>query len=182
VDSLDGGRISAYCCGDLVADVVERYRHTYQSDFFDDYLKSISTNTRTDGREGEGSLVVWQDENVLLFVPKAQVSQWELNLMVIAEGAFGPVGNIIEAATPVRCSLNRGILKAQQALAGLGAAMVTSIEYSKRIGVENGQRLLYSFLPKLPWSMGGFSEAQGRYILGHYPEDFALACRKQLGR
>jgi hypothetical protein len=28
--------------------------------------------------------------------------------------------------------------------------------------------------------MGGFSEAQGRFILGHYPEDFAEACRQQL--
>jgi hypothetical protein len=28
--------------------------------------------------------------------------------------------------------------------------------------------------------MGGFSEAQGRSILGHYPEDFAVACRRQL--
>ena len=182
VDSIDGERFPAYCCGDLVADVVDRYRKEYRSEFFDDYLKAITCNTRTDGGEGESSLVVWRDENVLLFVPKAQVSQWELNLMVIADGAFGPVGNIIEAATPVRRSLNRGILKAQQALAGLGAAMVTSIEYSKRIGVENGQRLLYSFLPKLPWSMGGFSEAQGRYILGHYPEDFAIACRDQLRR
>jgi len=46
--------------------------------------------------------------------------------------------------------------------------------------VTNGQRLLYAFLPKLPWSMGGFSEAQGRFICGHYPEDFAVACRRQL--
>jgi hypothetical protein len=86
---------------------------------------------------------------------------------------------VIEADSAVRHSLDCGILKAQQVLAGLGAAMVTSIEYSKRIGVQNGQRLLYSFLPKLPWSMGAFSEAQGRYILGHYPEDFAAACRRQ---
>ena len=26
-----------------------------------------------------------------------------------------------------------------------------------------------------------FSEAEGRFILGHYPEDFARACRGQLG-
>jgi hypothetical protein len=90
------------------------------------------------------------------------------------------VGNVIEADAAVRRSLDTGILKAQQILAGLGATMVSSIEYSKRIGVNNGQRLLYAFLPKLPWSMGAFSEAQGRFILGHYPEDFAVACRRQL--
>ena len=125
--------------------------------------------------------MVWQDENVLLFVPKAQVSQWELQLMVIADGENGAVGNVVEASAQIRHSLDLGILKAQQILAGLGATMVTSIEYSKRLGLDNGQRLLYSFLPKLPWSMGAFSEAQGRYILGHYPEDFAVACRRQLG-
>jgi len=117
---------------------------------------------------------------VLLFVPKAQVSQWEIQLMVTADSDTGPVGNVLEADTAVRQSLDTGILKAQQVLAGLGATMVTSIEYSKRIGVANGQRLLYAFLPKLPWSMGAFSEAQGRFILGHYPEDFAEACRRQL--
>ena len=111
---------------------------------------------------GEQSLVVWQDDHVLLFVPKAQVSQWEIQLMVIADGDNGsPVGNVIEADALVRRSLDAGILKAQQVLAGLGATMVTAIEYSKRIGVANGQRLLYAFLPKLPWSMGAFSEAQG---------------------
>ncbi|MGD9950601.1 MAG: hypothetical protein AB7U29_19315 [Desulfobulbus sp.] len=180
VNSTAEEQLPAYCCGDLVADVVERYQHQFQSDFFSDYLKSITNNTRTDQGKGEHSLVVWEDDNVLLFVPKAQVSQWELQLMVIADSEIGPVGNVIEANGSVRHSLDLGILKAQQVLAGLGASMVTSIEYSKRIGINNGQRLLYSFLPKLPWAMGGFSEAQGRYILGHYPEDFAQACRGQL--
>jgi hypothetical protein len=178
VTATDGGQFPAYCCGDLVAEGIERYRQEYQSDFFSDYLKAIAGNTRTDEGRGERSLVVWQDANVMLFVPKAQVSQWELQLMVIADHIRGPVGNVLEAETSVRRSLDRGILKAQQILARLGATMVTSIEYSKRFGVENGQRLLYAFLPKLPWSMGAFSEAQGRYILGHYPEDFALACRR----
>ncbi|MDX9835601.1 MAG: hypothetical protein RBT36_10395, partial [Desulfobulbus sp.] len=149
-------------------------------DFFTDYLRAIAANTRTDGGAGQRSLVVWQDDHVLLFVPKAQVSQWELQLMVIADTAAGPVGNVVEADAAVRLSIDLGILKAQQVLAGLGAALVTSIEYPKRFGRTNGQRLLYAFLPKLPWSMGAFSEAQGRYILGHYPEDFALACRRQL--
>lgn len=181
VRSTTSEQLPTYCCGDLVADAVERYREQFQSDFFADYRKAISGNTRTDQGPGEQSLVVWQDAHVLLFVPKAQVSQWELQLMVIADGELGPVGNVLEADTAVRRSLDLGILKAQQVLAGLGATMVTSIEYSKRLGVSNRQRLLYSFLPKLPWSMGAFSEAQGRFILGHYPEDFAAACRGQLG-
>nr|WP_320011906.1 hypothetical protein [uncultured Desulfobulbus sp.] len=180
VESTQGDWHAAYCCGDLVADVMEQYRAVHQSDFFNDYLKSIRSNTRTDQQPGEDSLVVWQDARVLLFVPKAQVSQWELQLMVIADENDSPVGNVFEANSAVRHSLDSGILKAQQVLAGLGAEMVSSIEYSKRVGVQNGQRLLYSFLPKLPWSMGAFSEAQGRYILGHYPEDFASACRRQL--
>lgn len=180
VSSTTSGQLPTYCCGDLVADVIERYQQQFQSDFFNDYLAAIAANTRTDQREGEQSLVVWQDAHVLLFVPKAQVSQWELQLMVLADGGWGPVGNVIEADSEVRRSLDLGILKAQQVLAGLGAAMVTSMEYSKRLGLRNGQRLLYSFLPKLPWSMGAFSEAQGRFILGHYPEDFAAACRAQL--
>jgi hypothetical protein len=180
VASLHGEPIPAFACGDLVADVVERYRQLHQSDFFTDYLRALANNTRTDGGKGERSLVVWQDAHVVLFVPKAQVSQWELQLMVTADSPEGPIGNVIEASTVVRQSVDAGILKAQQVLARLGATMVTSIEYSKRIGLANGQRLLYAFLPKLPWSMGAFSEAQGRFILGHYPEDFAVACRRQL--
>ncbi len=60
--------------------------------------------------------------------------------------------------------------------------MVTSIEYSKRIAARDrfNQPLLYSLLPKLPFSPGAFSEAQLRFINGHYPEDFAAVCRKQL--
>jgi hypothetical protein len=181
VNSTDDEALPAYCCGDLVAEVVELYRQQFHSDFFTDYRRALANNTRTDQGPGEQSLVVWEDEHVLLFVPKAQVSQWELQVMVVADHDQGPVGNVVEADADVRRSLDLGILKAQQALAGLGATMVSSIEYSKRLGLGNGQRLLYSFLPKLPWSMGAFSEAQGRYILGHYPEDFALACRRQLG-
>lgn len=181
VTGVDGELLASFSCGDMVADVIKQYRESHQSDFFTDYLHCLAENTRTDGQPGERSLVVWQDENVLLFVPKAQVSQWELQLMVTADGESGAIGNVIEAGTPVRRSLDTGILKAQQVLAGLGATMVSSIEYSKRIGLHNGQRLLYAFLPKLPWSMGAFSEAQARFILGHYPEDFARACREQLG-
>jgi hypothetical protein len=118
----------------------------------------------------------------LLFVPKAQTSQWELQLMALNNGQGRAVGNIVEADLATRASLDKGILLAQKALAGLGAKMVTSIEYPKRIGRkgEPGQHLLYSFLPRLPDSPGAFSEAQLRFINGHYPEDFATACRQQL--
>lgn len=179
--SPDGQAIlPAFSSGDLVADTIERYRELHGSDFFRDYLTAIRTNVRTDNGPGPHKLVVHEDENVLLFVPKAQVSQWELQLLVVADAPAGPVGNVLEADLRVRAAIDRGILTAQKIYAGLGARMVTSIELPKRFGLDNGQRLLYSFLPKLPWSMGGFSEAQLRFICGHYPEDFAQTCRLQI--
>jgi len=175
--------LPAFGCGDMIADVMQRYRGVYGRNFFIDYLAAITNNTRIDGRtDMEKSLIVWQDENAMLFVPKAQTSQWELQLMTL-EGKSGyPAGNIIECDTRTRKSLNTGILKAQQALAAIGARMVTSIEYPKRIGDrgEPGQPLLYNFLPRLPESPGAFSEAQLRYINGHYPEDFAAVLRNKL--
>ena len=177
VETSNGEEYTAFSCGDMVADTVEQYHAAYGTHFFEDYLTATRTNSRVDQGVGECSLVVWEDENVLLFVPKAQVSQWELQLMVTANADDEPIGNIIEAGAEVRASLDKGLLIAQQVLAALGADLVTSIEFSKRLGEKNGQRLLYSLLPKLPWSMGAFSEAQSRYICGHYPEDFASACR-----
>jgi hypothetical protein len=92
-----------------------------------------------------------------------------------------PVGNILEADQQTRNSLDRAMLTSLQVLTGLGAQMVTSIEYSKRFDcADNGQRLLYAFLPRLPESPGAFSEQQLRWINGHYPEDFAHACRRVL--
>ena len=180
VEMVDGGFMISYSCGDQVAEVVEQYRQETSKDFFSDYLLCIRKNERPDNGEGEKELIVFADENVMLFVPKAQMSQWELQLMVIADSGSEPVGNVLEADSRVRLSLDRAILAAQHIFAGLGAEMVTSLEYSKRLGITNGQRLLYSFLPKLPWSMGAFSEAQQRYICGHFPEDFAVACRTKL--
>ncbi len=182
VETLDGGSMDSYSCGDLVGETVERYRREQGRDFFADYLRCIRSNSRIDEKAGPSSLVVHEDSRVLLFVPKAQVSQWELQLMVTADHDRGPVGNVLEADTTVRQSIDRAILTAQQVYARLGAKMVTSLEYSRRLGHHNGQRLLYAFLPKLPWSMGAFSEAQQRYICGHYPEDFAEACRRVLAR
>jgi len=169
--------ISSYSCGDLVADFVRSYQETYGRSFFADYVSAIRNNSRIDEKEDRpADLVVFEDENVMLFVPKAQTSQWELQLMTA-----GPVGNILEADSSVRRSLNMGILTAMRVLTGLGVRLITVIEFSKRVGAGNiDQRLLYSFLPKIPYSMGAFSEAESRYVSGHYPEDFAIACRLQL--
>ena len=135
-----------------------------------------------DGRSDlDSDLIVWQDNRVVLFVPKAQTSQWELQLVTKPglDGEFA--GNIVETDMPTRQSLDLGILMAQKALAGRGAAMVTTIEYSKRFSSTlSDQPLIYTFLPKLPQSMGAFSEAQLRFINGHYPEDFATVCRWSL--
>jgi hypothetical protein len=177
------GSMNSFGCGDMVAEVMRAYRTEHDSDFFEDYLSCIKNNVRMDGRNDlESSLILWEDSHVMLFVPKAQTSQWELQLMAVRNKKEEIIGNVLEADSDSRTSLNKGIFLAQKALAALGAKMVTSIEYPKRIGTsgEAGQHLLYSFLPKLPESPGAFSEAQLRYINGHYPEDFAAACRKQL--
>lgn len=177
------GRISSFCCGDLIAEVIERYHLEHKRDFFTDYLQAISSNSRMDEREDlENDLVVWCDKHAMLFVPKAQTSQWELQLMTLPGKKGNLSGNIIECTTEQRASLDAGLFFAQKSLAGLGVKMVTSIEYSKRINkAENTQQpLIYSLLPRLPESPGAFSEAQLRFINGHYPEDFASACRKAL--
>jgi len=126
----------------------------------------------------QADLVIYTDENVMLFVPKAQTSQWELQLVTLV-----PVGNVVEAGSAMRRSVDKGILNAMRILTGMGARLITVIEFSKRIGITDlDQRLLYSFLPKIPYSMGAFSEAQLRFVSGHYPEDFAAACRVQFDR
>jgi hypothetical protein len=179
VSLADGrGSLPAYACGDLVRDCVEAFRRETGKGFFECYEKAIMENRRMDGNEkGERSLVIFEDERVLVFVPKAQTSQWELNLMPKL-----PVGNIVEADTLMRRSLDRAIFAAVRVLGALGARMITTIEYSKSItgGGDDDQRLLVTFLPRLPQSPGAFSEAQLRWINGHYPEDFALACRRRL--
>ncbi|MEZ4528407.1 MAG: hypothetical protein R2941_21040 [Desulfobacterales bacterium] len=166
-------KIPAFAFGDLIADFVHTYREQTGTDFFDAYLWAIQNNRRTDGREaGEHSLVIAENDHALLFVPKAQTSQWELQLM--AKRA----GNILEADTQTRASLDRLMHMAVQVLEKLGARMITHIEASKRFDAGNtGQRLLYCFLPKMPYSPGSFTEAQLRWICGHYPEDFAALCR-----
>ncbi|MDD5758798.1 MAG: hypothetical protein PHI06_06910 [Desulfobulbaceae bacterium] len=179
-ESGDGKGVAAnfqpYSCGDQICDAITVYAEQTGSSFFADYLAAIRGNTRLDGRRDiESSLIVHEDTHIILFVPKAKVSQWELQMMTVQ-----PVGNILEADQATRQALDSGIFIALRVLSGLGAQMVTSIEYPKRFGVEIDQRLLYSFLPKLPFAPGAFSEAQLRFICGHYPEDFARACRRQL--
>ena len=179
------GEMYSFTCGDMVAEVIHTYKRETGADFFSDYISCIRNNKRMDGENLEGfasSLIIWEDKHAMLFVPKAQTSQWEIQLMALKNNSLQVVGNIVEADSATRASLNHGILLAQKALAGLGARMVTSIEYPKRPGKAGakGQHLLYSFLPRLPQSPGAFSEAQLRYINGHYPEDFAAVCRKQI--
>lgn len=171
------GSLPAYACGDLVGDVVKAFRQATGQNFFECYQQAIIHNQRMDGnKKGERSLVVFEDERVTVFVPKAQTSQWELQLM-----PKQAVGNIVEADPPMRHSLDRAILIAVKVLGAMGASMITSIEYAKPVvGGDADQRLLMAMLPRLPESPGAFSEAQLRWINGHYPEDFALACRRHL--
>ncbi len=169
--------IPPYACGDLVGEFVRNYKEEAGVGFFDAYIKAIRGNRRMDGDEKrERSLVIHEADGVMVFVPKAQTSQWEIQVMPV-----GPVGNILEADTRIRHALDRAMRIAINVLGQLGARMVTTIEYAKRFDSPDiDQRLLYSFLPKLPESPGAFTEAQLRWINGHYPEDFAIACRNKV--
>jgi hypothetical protein len=171
-----GHMMAAYACGDLIADFIRQYRQQTGKNFFETYIQAISDNQRLDGKDKDRSLVIFEDENVMLFVPKAQTSQWEIQLMTRQ-----PIGNVVEADLKTRYAIDNAILCAVQILERMGAKMITSIEYSKSFDAkDNDQRLLYAFLPRLPESPGAFSEAQLRWINGHYPEDFAAACRMKI--
>ncbi len=166
-----------YSFGDMVADFCRLYREASGRPFFEAYLAAIRSNRRTDGHPTlPRSLVVHEDAGCLVFVPKAQTSQWELQAM-----AAQPVGNILEADRDARRSLDRAIFLAARVLGAMGARMITIFEISKRFdAADRDQRLVYSFLPRLPESPGAFSESQYRWIAGHYPEDFAEACRRRI--
>jgi hypothetical protein len=170
-------KIPAYACGDLIEDFIQRYRKRYRVSFFTAYERAIRSNRRMDGAaKGPHELVLYEDSQCMLFVPKAQTSQWEVQLM-----PKKPIGNIIEADSALRASLDQAIWVAMRTLGNMGAKMITVIEFSKKIAFDTSdQRLLYSFLPRLPESPGAFSEAQLRWINGHYPEDFAAVCRSNL--
>jgi len=179
VQTRSGRKISSFACGDLISDFICQYRKATGQSFFENYLTAIKNNTRTDGKAAEeSSLILLEDERIILFVPKAQVCEWELQLMPKTS-----CGNIIEADTSMRQSLDRAILTAVQTLESLGAKMVTAIEFSKSFDSKTcDQHLLYSFIPRLPYAPDTFSEAQLRWISGSYPEDFALACRMEIKR
>lgn len=174
VQTRSGKILPSFACGDLICDFIEQYQKAFGRHFFENYLNAIKNNTRTDGKTtGESSLILMEDEHTILFVPKAQVSEWELQLMPKTS-----CGNIIEADTNMRDSLDRAILIAVKTLESLGAKMVTAIEFSKRFDSKScDQHLLYSFIPRLPYAPATFSEAQLRWINGCYPEDFAHICR-----
>ncbi|MEX1303291.1 MAG: hypothetical protein AB1Z16_14110, partial [Desulfotignum sp.] len=111
-----------------------------------------------------------------MFVPKAQVSEWELQIMTCSR-----VPHVLAADTAVRDSLDQAILKAVQVLEKLGAQMVTGFELSARFDASPAdQHLIYSFIPRLPYAPPTFSEAQLRWITGVFPEDLARACRDNL--
>lgn len=171
------GPMETYGCGDQVYAFIKRYREETGRHFFDNYIEAIRNNPRMDRKIGErSSLVVHEDDHVMLFVPKAQTSQWELNLMPKM-----PLSNILETDASVRRSLDRAMHRAMTALTSMGAKMISVIEFSGRFGItDEKQHLLYAFLPKIPYSMGAFTEAQQRFINGHFPEDFAEACRMAL--
>ena len=178
-NELSQSTISTYSQGDLVAQFTREYKKKTNQDFFETYLKAIRTNRRMDGRgDKESDLILYQDDNVIAFVPKAQRYQGEVQIMTKER-----CGNIIETDTKTRYSLDRAILITMKVLENLGAEMISVCELSKRFdNADRDQRLLYCFLPKHPRSPGGFSECQQRWIIGHYPEDFAKACREEVQR
>jgi hypothetical protein len=167
-------QIPTYAVGDQVAHFCALYRRAFGRPFFTAYIGAIRSNTRLDGRENLPSdLIIHEDKGVMIFVPKAQRSQGEVQIMT-----SGPVGNVIEASSDVRDSLDRCIHLVIRTLDRLGAEMVTGYELSKRFDNHDpDQRLLYCFLPRHPQSPGAFSERQERWITGHYPEDYAEAFR-----
>ncbi len=172
-----GDTYDCFSCGDMVADFILEFKKATGKNFFDAYLSAIQNNGRTDGKSiGHSSLIVHEDDQVILFAPKAQVSEWELQL--ITKNACS---NILEADISLKTSLDQAILTAIQVLEKLGAKMVTAIEFSGRFDKpDTGQHLLYSFIPRLPYAPGTFSEAQLRWISGCFPEDFAHACRRAI--
>jgi hypothetical protein len=175
ISDNDGNSYPCFACGDLVTDFIRDYKAAHNTDFFTAFIQAIKNNQRTDmNPDGPHDLVVWENDKVMLFAPKAQVSEWELMLMTKA-----PCPHVLAADTDTRDALDTGIRIAIQTLETLGAQMVTSVEFSGRFNSPvTDQHLVYSFIPRLPYAPGTFSEAQIRFISGCYPEDFAFACRK----
>ena len=172
-----GGKLPTYAIGDQVARFAANYRRRHGVPFFDAYIKAIYSNKRPDSRDDlPESLVIHEDENVIVHAPKAQRSQGEVQIM-----ARSTVGNIVEAGEGVRRSLDAAIYLVMKGFHSLGAEMVTCYEVSKRFdNPDTDQRLFYCFLPRHPQSPGAFSEHQGRWVTGHYPEDFVVAFKNAI--
>lgn len=166
---------ATFCCGDLIHDCCTRYNHETGQDFFNDYIQCIKNNHRMDGGDGEKSLILFEDEYCMAFIPKAQTSQWEVQIMTTCS-----VGNILGLDSAGRTSIDLAFYRIVKGLHKLGLKLMCTIEYSSRLSDQSNQRLLYSFLPKLPKSPGAFSESQLRWIMGHFPEDFAIALRRAI--
>lgn len=173
------GTMPAYTQTDLVMQFAREYREKTGRSFFDTYLEAIGNNLRVDGRvDKESDLFFYQDENIIAFVPKAQRSQGEVQIMTKVR-----CGNILEADVEIRASLDRALLLTMKVLENLGVKMFVALEIPKRLdNPDIDQRLLYCFLPRHPQSPGGFSEFQQRWISNQYPEDFARTCRDELQR
>jgi hypothetical protein len=169
--------LPTYVMGDSVMEFTQAYRAQTGQPFFGAYLRALQHNERTDGRtDAPSSLIIYEDERAAIFVPKAQRSQGEIQIITKV-----PCGNIVEADLAVRTSLDHSIRMVLRLLEGLGVEMMTAFEISKRFdNPDEDFRLLYCFLPKHPQSPGSFTEFQQRWIIGHYPEDFAQACRNTL--
>lgn len=172
-----GDSLPCFACGDLVSDFIRIFETNHDRPFFNAYIDAMINNRRTDGdARKEASLIIHEDDHVMLFVPKAQISEWELQVMTRSR-----VPHVLAADTAVREALDLAILKAVQTLEKLGAQMVTGIELSARFDESpSNQHLIYSFIPRLPYAPPTFSEAQLRWITGVYPEDLARACRDML--
>jgi hypothetical protein len=169
--------MDSYACGDLVTDFIKAYAHKYGCSFFDTYAQAIQNNRRMDDpNNGPQELIIYSDAHIMIYVPKAQTAQWEIQIMPTSA-----IGNILMADRNMRDALDRGIFITAKILSALNAQLVTHIEYASRFLAEpTDQRLIIAFLPRMPESPGAFSEAQLRWINGHYPEDFAAACRLKL--
>ncbi len=166
----------SYAIGDNISHFIHHYEKRHGTSFFEAYIQAIKNNTRLDGEKYlPRDLIITGDEDVILFVPKAQRSQGEIQIITLR-----PCGNILEAGQDIRQSLDSHILAAVKILSRLGAKMITCFEMSKRFNHTSDQRLMYCFLPKHPRSPGAFSEQQGRWITGHFPEDYAQCCRDVL--
>jgi len=170
--------LNSYAIGDLVSDFCKEFRNSYNISLFDSLIKAIKTNKRTNPfcNSQRNSLIAYEDENVIVYVPKAQRFQSEVHIMVT-----NPMGNIVEIDLKTRRSLDKALFLTIKGLYEMGARMVTCCEASKRIDdISRDQHLFYYLLPKNPISPGSFSEWQLRWICGHYPEDFAYVLSNKI--